>query len=111
MVRIVTWPVPWELTCTSDWYQARPKLVNEGSGVPLDSRLLRCTVNRSNASPGLMLRTNSVNWSFKLPEVTLASACGGRVGSLGNCARQFTKAGLAASWKVVELSAAGADSS
>jgi len=59
-------------------FQNKPKVkVVEGSTVPLESSLLRSTVNRSNARPGLKCSSSSVGVSLSLPRCTSTLASGG----------------------------------
>src|SRR5690348_9314537 len=58
----------------SDWYQARPKFVKPGAGVPSDAWLLFCTVNRSKPRFGLNPESASFIVSFCAPRVTVALA-------------------------------------
>jgi hypothetical protein len=71
---MVTWPVPWSLLCTSDWYQARPKFVNPATGDPSAFWLLFWTVNRSKSRLGRNPDNRSVRVSLSLPRVTVAFA-------------------------------------
>ena len=76
IVLIVTEPVPSDPTSRSDWYQASPKFVKPGTGVPFERWLLRWTVNRSKSRLGLKFFTLTVSVSFSLPRVTVTLAVG-----------------------------------
>src|SRR5205085_2191434 len=65
------------LPSTSDWYQASPKPGKPETGEPSACWLLRCTLNRSNWSPGLNPDVRSTSESFGLLLTTETVAVGG----------------------------------
>src|SRR6476469_591940 len=76
IVLICTVALPDESVSMSDWYQAIPKLVKPGTGVPFACWLLFWTGNRSNARSGLKSCSVTVRVSFRSPRSTFTVAVG-----------------------------------